>query len=309
MDGQFRRDNLQYQTWAEQRNLHSDQCRVGASATSYVDTQVSNNATYFYTISAANSLGTSADFSPAQSVTPTGVPQTPTALSAVNNGSSIALSWTGSYGATSYSVYRGTSSGSEALLTNGLTSASYTDSPVTSGTIYYYKVTATGTGGESAQSSEASALAGNNTLFETTTGDSVDWNTTTIWTNAVVPTGTGISPANNYISSTTNATANYGVNWGLPFIAGRVRATDIAGTNTFGGGSLTIVPGCELLLKQNSAGHTASAHIIFTNYAGLSPAFVPMIRLAPNAPPQDQCIWQAPLTMRWIPISPVTSAP
>ncbi len=257
---------------------------VGGSTTNYVDTQVSNNATYFYTISAANSSGESANFSPDQSVTPTGVPQTPTALSAVNNGSSIALSWTGSYGATSYSVYRGTSSGSEALFTNGLTSASYTDSSVTSGTIYYYEVTATGTGGESAQSSEASTLAGNNTLFETTNGDSVDWNTTTIWTNVTVPTGTTMSPANNYISSTTNATANYGVNWGLPFIAGRVRATDIAGTNTFGGGSLTIVPGCELLLKQNGAGHTASAHIIFTNYAGLSPAFVPMIRLGPNAP-------------------------
>jgi fibronectin type 3 domain-containing protein len=259
---------------------------VGGSTISYVDSQVTNGFTYFYTISAANSSGTSADFSPAQSVTPTGVPQTPTGLTAVNNGSAIGLSWTGSFGATSYSVYRGTSSGGESgtALATGLTSASYTDSPVTSGTVYYYKVTATGTGGESAQSSEASTLAGNNTLIETTTGDSVDWNTSTIWTNATVPTGTAISPANNYISSTTNATANYGVNWGLPFISGRVRATDIAGTNTFGGGSLTIVPGCELLLKQGSAGHTASAYIIFTNYGGLSPAFVPMIRLGPNAP-------------------------
>jgi fibronectin type 3 domain-containing protein len=259
---------------------------VSSPATSYVDTQVTNGFTYFYTISAANSSGTSADYSPAQSVTPAGVPQTPTGLAAVNNGSSIGLSWTGIYGATSYSVYKSISSGGEGAspLVSGLTSASYTDSSVTSGTIYYYKVTAIGTGGESALSSEASTLAGINTLFETTTGDSVDWNTTTIWTNATVPTGTGISPANNYISSTTNATANYGVNWGLPFIAGRVRATDIAGTNTFGGVSLTIVPGCELLLKQGAAGHTASAYIIFTNYSGLSPAFVPMIRLGPNAP-------------------------
>jgi hypothetical protein len=84
---------------------------VGGSTVSYVDTQVTNGLTYFYTISAANSLGTSADFSPAQSVTPMGVPQTPTGLTAVNNGSNIGLSWTGSYGATSYSVYRGTSSG------------------------------------------------------------------------------------------------------------------------------------------------------------------------------------------------------
>jgi len=64
-----------------------------------------------------------------------------------------------SSGATSYNVYRGTSTGGEGSTPyrTGLTSTTYTDVGVASGTAYYYKVAAVGTGGTSSQSTEASA--------------------------------------------------------------------------------------------------------------------------------------------------------
>ena len=61
-------------------------------------------------------------------------------------------------GATSYNVYRGTSSGDESAtpLASGA-STSYTDTAVTDGIAYYYKITAVNTTGTYGYSSEANA--------------------------------------------------------------------------------------------------------------------------------------------------------
>src|SRR5207244_1838498 len=71
-----------------------------------------------------------------------------------------ALSWTASAGATSYNVYRSTTSGSEGspAQATGLTTTNYTDTTVANGTSYYYVVTAVLSGAESGQSNEASAM-------------------------------------------------------------------------------------------------------------------------------------------------------
>ena len=70
----------------------------------------------------------------------------------------MALAWTASSGATSYNVYRATTSGGEGTTPVATTaSTSYTDTGLTNGTKYYYKVSATNGGGTSAQSSEVSA--------------------------------------------------------------------------------------------------------------------------------------------------------
>ena len=70
----------------------------------------------------------------------------------------VSLQWTYEENATSYQVYRGTTPGGEgATPLATVTSSSYTDSAVTSGTTYYYEITAlTGTTA-SARSSEYSA--------------------------------------------------------------------------------------------------------------------------------------------------------
>jgi predicted alpha-1,2-mannosidase len=85
------------------------------------------------------------------------LPVTPSGLSAVGGISQINLSWNASAAATSYNLKRSTTSGGEVTVTN-LAAASYLDTGVTNGTVYYYVVSALNTNGESANSSEVSAV-------------------------------------------------------------------------------------------------------------------------------------------------------
>jgi hypothetical protein len=73
----------------------------------------------------------------------------------------INLAWTGSGSGATYRVYRGTSPGGESTtpIATGITATTWTDRGVTSGTTYYYRVTAVRSGAESAPSNEAHATA------------------------------------------------------------------------------------------------------------------------------------------------------
>ena len=85
-------------------------------------------------------------------------PPAPTGLVATAGNGSVALTWTASAGATSYSIYRGTASGGEGTTPVATTTSnSFTDTGLTNGTTYYYKVTASNSAGTSAQSSEVHA--------------------------------------------------------------------------------------------------------------------------------------------------------
>jgi PKD repeat protein len=95
------------------------------------------------------------------------VPDAPTGLAASAGNASASLSWkapanNGGVAITSYKVYRGTSPGTETVLTAGGCSGlgavvSCTDTGLTNGQTYYYKVSAVNSIGEGAQSNEASA--------------------------------------------------------------------------------------------------------------------------------------------------------
>src|SRR5262249_14220825 len=87
-------------------------------------------------------------------------PLAPTGLAAQPASGSVSLSWNGSAGAASYTVKRGTSSGTYPTTFPGVSSTSYTDNSVTNGTKYFYVVTATNAGGESGNSNEASVTPG-----------------------------------------------------------------------------------------------------------------------------------------------------
>jgi len=85
-------------------------------------------------------------------------PPAPTNLAATVGNSVVNLSWTGNDYVTSYSVYRSTTSGSGfTAIATGLSTNSYENTGLTNETTYYYKVSATGNGGESDLTAEISA--------------------------------------------------------------------------------------------------------------------------------------------------------
>jgi alpha-L-arabinofuranosidase len=93
---------------------------------------------------------------------PPTIPAAPTGLTAtkLNQKGRIGLSWNAATGATSYHVKRATTSGGPyTTIASGVTSTSYTNTGLTSGTTYYYVVTALNSAGESPNSNQAGAVA------------------------------------------------------------------------------------------------------------------------------------------------------
>src|SRR5216684_3557915 len=86
----------------------------------------------------------------------------PTALTATAGNASISLSWTapasnGGASITGYNVLRSTTSGAETALSSGVVGTAFTDSTVSNGTTYFYKVAAVNSVGPGPLSNEASA--------------------------------------------------------------------------------------------------------------------------------------------------------
>ncbi len=95
-------------------------------------------------------------------------PAAPTGLTATAVSSSqINLSWNASSGATSYTVYRATSSGGTYTSIGTTSSTSYSNTGLSAGTTYYYRVAASNAGGTSAQSNTASATTQSSSVTTT----------------------------------------------------------------------------------------------------------------------------------------------
>jgi hypothetical protein len=145
------------------------------STTSYVDSGLSGNTTYYYEVKATNSAGSSLSSAPVSGTT-TGGGGGGGGTIAVPSGlivgtattSSLNVSWsavTGS-GTVSYQVYRDTSSSvtTSSFKAYDGTGTSFTDSLLAAGATYYYAVRATDTSGSSAvstsQFASTTALSG-----------------------------------------------------------------------------------------------------------------------------------------------------
>lgn len=140
----------------------------------YTDCSVTAGTTYYYKVTAENSAGESAKSSYTYAKVPTSgggggdnpgggggttptKPSAPTGLKATQNGEVIHLTWNSVSSATKYYIYRNTSSSGNYTLINESYTNSYDDDyAFTSGTTYYYKVSAVNLGGESSLSSYAS---------------------------------------------------------------------------------------------------------------------------------------------------------
>ena len=129
------------------------------TATTGQQVSVTPTDTTTYTLTVTNTAGITAYKTATVTVNPPSPPAAPTNLSAAAGNATVGLSWTGSAGATTYNVYRSTTSGGEGAtpIATGITTVSYNDTGLTNDTTYYYKVAAVNSIGTSPMSNEASA--------------------------------------------------------------------------------------------------------------------------------------------------------
>lgn len=227
---------------------------AAVTSATYVDTGLTNGATYYYVVTAANTYGesgSSTETSTAPSDSGTS-PVAPTGLVATPGNGNATLTWTASPTATSYNVKRATTSGGPYTIVATPTSAAYLDTGLSNGTTYYYVVTATNTYGESANSVEAVAtlapsatitvntvgiLNGNGKTFFEATGNSLNeatlaaniatafanntggvWNfdgaAFTVTSGQTIALNYGTSQANSLILTLTEGSGGSGINQG-----------------------------------------------------------------------------------------------
>ncbi len=126
---------------------------VGADITSFSDTTVAENTTYWYRVKANNCGGDSGYSNVASDTTPTCpcvTPAAPSGVKAKGLPGRISLSWTdNSNNEDGFRIYRGLSPSTLSLVvTVGPNTTSYLDTGLQSKTTYYYKVCAYNTCGE-----------------------------------------------------------------------------------------------------------------------------------------------------------------
>jgi fibronectin type 3 domain-containing protein len=137
---------------------------TNVTTTGFTDTGLANGTTYYYTVKAVNSAGTSPPSTEASATPQATVPSAPLGVTASAGNAAVTVSWSapasnGGSPVTGYNVYRGTSPGGEGgtPVASNVTATSFTDTGLANGTTYYYRVAAVNAAGTSAQSSEVSA--------------------------------------------------------------------------------------------------------------------------------------------------------
>ena len=136
--------------------------KIAAATSPYVNTGLSAGTSYYYIVTAVNSVGESVASAQASATTnapPPAVPAAPAGVSATGGANQVSVSWSTVSGATSYNLYWSTTSGVTTATGTKITAATnpYVQTGLTAGASYYYIVTAVNVSGESPSSAQASA--------------------------------------------------------------------------------------------------------------------------------------------------------
>lgn len=146
--------------WSSTSGVTPTNGNLISNATSpFIQTGLANGTTYFYVVTAVNGGGGESAASTQVSCTP--APPAPTDVNATPENGGVTIAWTAVPGATSYNIYWSTTTGvasGNGTQIAGVTDASYTHTPLNNGTTYYYVVTAVFATGESAASTQVSAI-------------------------------------------------------------------------------------------------------------------------------------------------------
>lgn len=171
------------------------------------------------------------------------VPGAPTSLSATAGAGKIDLSWTtpssdGGSAITGYKIYRDTSSSPTTLLTTTGVTNSYSDTSVTPGTQYYYRVKATNVMGDSDYSNESNATPSASVDLSGTAYQSEGGSVLTSRNLKVYKNGSTLlaSPTTDSSTGTWSAT-------GLNISSGDIINVYIDGDNTYKGNTVFVSDG------------------------------------------------------------------
>jgi fibronectin type 3 domain-containing protein len=228
--------------------------QIGVAGTTFTNTGLANGTTYYYVVVAVNEGGPSGNSNTA-SATPTGPPVAPTGLSATAGDGQVQLNWTGSAGATSYTVARSSTAGGPYVVVQpGVAGTSYLNIGLTNGTTYFYVVRAAAAAGESPNSNEASATPSNGAAVP-----AAPVLTATPGNGQVVLTWTGSAGATNYIVQRSGAV-------GGPFIT----VVTVPTTSYTHLGLTNGTPYFFRVIATNSGGQSPAS-----NVASATPSLIP----------------------------------
>lgn len=135
--------------------------KVAGVTSPYIKTALTAGTTYYFVVTAVNSIGESAASAQVAATTaaaPPAVPAAPAGVTASGGTNQVSITWPAVSGATSYNIYWSTSTGVTTAGTKiSAVTSPYAQTGLAAGTTYYFIVTAVNSAGESAASAQISA--------------------------------------------------------------------------------------------------------------------------------------------------------